>query len=117
MRDKLRTAEGKALYGRRNYTVEPVFGILKAAMGFRGAVYVVKRKSAANGRWSAWPTTSDASTGWWEVRGTERVARNRGPWSLTIIKSRQWGEGSGKSPPRSGSGSTVWSPNLQQTLR
>ena len=36
MRDKLRTEEGKVLYGRRNHTVEPVFGIIKAVMGFRG---------------------------------------------------------------------------------
>ncbi len=36
MRDKLRTEKGKALYGRRNHTAQPVFGIIKAAMGFRG---------------------------------------------------------------------------------
>jgi hypothetical protein len=36
MREKLRTEKGKALYGRRNHTVEPVFGIIKALMGFRG---------------------------------------------------------------------------------
>jgi hypothetical protein len=35
-RDKLRTEEGQALDGRRNHTVEPVFGIIKAALGFHG---------------------------------------------------------------------------------
>jgi len=35
MREKLRTEEGKAIYGKRNHTVEPVFGIIKEAMGFR----------------------------------------------------------------------------------
>ena len=62
MRDKLRTEEGKALYGRRNHTVEPVFGIIKAAMGFRGFSLRGKEKAAANGRWYVSPTTSDAST-------------------------------------------------------
>ncbi len=32
---KLRTAGGKAIYRLRKCTVEPVFGILKEAMGFR----------------------------------------------------------------------------------
>ena len=35
MRYRLKTAAGKALYKLRQQTVEPVFGILKAAMGFR----------------------------------------------------------------------------------
>ncbi len=32
---RLSTAEGKALYGLRKQTVEPVFGIIKEALGFR----------------------------------------------------------------------------------
>lgn len=32
---RLNTPEGKAFYGRRKATVEPVFGIIKRAMGFR----------------------------------------------------------------------------------
>jgi hypothetical protein len=32
---KLKTKEGKAVYRKRKQTVEPVFGIIKAAMGFR----------------------------------------------------------------------------------
>ncbi|MBI4625870.1 MAG: transposase [Verrucomicrobia bacterium] len=35
MRHRLQTAEGKAVYKLRQQTVEPVFGIIKAAMGFR----------------------------------------------------------------------------------
>ena len=32
---RLDTAEGKKLYGLRKQTVEPVFGIIKEAIGFR----------------------------------------------------------------------------------
>ena len=35
MRHRLRTSAGKALYKLRQQTVEPVFGIIKAALGFR----------------------------------------------------------------------------------
>ena len=35
MRHRLATPEGKAIYGLRKQTVEPVFGIIKEAMGFR----------------------------------------------------------------------------------
>lgn len=35
MRHRLRTAAGKAKYALRKQTVEPVFGIIKAVMGFR----------------------------------------------------------------------------------
>ena len=35
MRRRLRTATGRAAYKQRKETVEPVFGIIKAAMGFR----------------------------------------------------------------------------------
>ena len=35
MRDKLSTDAGRALYAMRKQTVEPVFGIIKEAMGFR----------------------------------------------------------------------------------
>jgi transposase len=50
MRDKLRTEEGKALYGRRNHTVEPAFGIIKAAMGFRG--FSLRGKAKVSGEWT-----------------------------------------------------------------
>jgi transposase len=35
MTHRLNTAEGKALYGLRKHTPEPVFGIIKSVMGFR----------------------------------------------------------------------------------
>jgi transposase len=35
MRHRLRTAAGRAAYKKRKETVEPVFGIIKSAMGFR----------------------------------------------------------------------------------
>ena len=35
MAHKLKTKEGKEIYRKRKQTVEPVFGIIKAAMGFR----------------------------------------------------------------------------------
>jgi hypothetical protein len=35
MKRKLRTAEGRAIYGRRKCKVEPVFGIIKSVLGFR----------------------------------------------------------------------------------
>jgi transposase/Skp family chaperone for outer membrane proteins len=50
MRDKLRSEEGKALYAKRNHTVEPVFGIIKAAMGFRG--FSLRGKEKVSGEWT-----------------------------------------------------------------
>ena len=35
MKHRLRTREGRATYGRRKCTVEPVFGIIKSVLGFR----------------------------------------------------------------------------------
>ena len=35
MEHRLATKAGKALYAQRKQTVEPVFGIIKGAMGFR----------------------------------------------------------------------------------
>ena len=35
MKHRLRTPEGRAIYGHRKCTVEPVFGIIKAVLGFR----------------------------------------------------------------------------------
>jgi len=50
MCDKLRTKEGKALYAKRNHTVEPVFGIIKEAMGFRG--FSLRGKEKVSGEWT-----------------------------------------------------------------
>jgi hypothetical protein len=50
MREKLRTEEGKALYRKRFQTVEPVFGIIKEAMGFRG--FSLRGKEKVSGEWT-----------------------------------------------------------------
>jgi len=50
MREKLRTGEGKAIYGKRNHTVEPVFGIIKEAMGFRE--FSLRGKEKVSGEWT-----------------------------------------------------------------
>jgi transposase len=44
MRRRLRTATGRAAYKKRKETVEPVFGIIKAVMGFRRFLLRGKRK-------------------------------------------------------------------------
>ena len=41
MREKLDTDAGRALYAKRKQTVEPVFGVIKQAMGFRQFLPVV----------------------------------------------------------------------------
>jgi hypothetical protein len=46
MRRRLRTATGRAAYKKRKETVEPVFGIIKSAMGFRQFLLRGKRKVA-----------------------------------------------------------------------
>ena len=46
---KLRTALGKAIYGARKCTVEPVIGIIKEVLGFRQ--FSLRGISAAEGEW------------------------------------------------------------------
>jgi hypothetical protein len=46
---KLRTALGKAIYGARKYTVEPVIGIIKEVLGFRQ--FSLRGTQAAAGEW------------------------------------------------------------------
>ena len=55
MRDRLTTAEGKAIYKLRKQTVEPVFGQIKGARGFRQFL----RRGLINveGEWSLLCTT------------------------------------------------------------
>jgi len=57
---RLQTKEGRELYAKRKSTVEPAFGIIKAAMGFRAFLLRGLAKSVANGIWSARLTTSNA---------------------------------------------------------
>lgn len=49
MKHRLRSPEGRALYARRKSTVEPVFGILKAVMGFRH--FLLRGFDAVCGEW------------------------------------------------------------------
>lgn len=50
MRHKLRTAEGRERYGRRKAVVEPVFGQMKEARGFRR--FHLRGLEKARGEWS-----------------------------------------------------------------
>ena len=50
MRDKLRSDEGKAIYSRRNHTVETAFGIIKEVMGFRG--FLLRGHQKVTGEWN-----------------------------------------------------------------
>ena len=60
MQVKLRTAEGRAAYARRKVIVEPVFGQIKAAIGFRRFYFAAQSspKRQASGASSARATTS-----------------------------------------------------------
>lgn len=50
MAEKLRTLEGRKIYRRRACTVEPVFGIIKAAMGFRQ--FLLRGLRKVTGEWN-----------------------------------------------------------------
>ncbi len=50
MRHRLKTAAGKATYALRKVTSEPVFGIIKAVMGFRS--FRMRGNEAAEGEWN-----------------------------------------------------------------
>ena len=49
MKEKLQTDTGRALYARRKQTVEPVFGIIKHAMGFRQ--FLLRGAEKVSGEW------------------------------------------------------------------
>ena len=50
MKHRLKTKAGKAIYALRKVTSEPVFGIIKAVMGFRG--FMLRGKESASGEWN-----------------------------------------------------------------
>lgn len=50
MAEKLKTAEGKALYRKRACTVEPVFGIIKSVLGFRQ--FLLRGMEKVRGEWN-----------------------------------------------------------------
>lgn len=49
MKHRLRTKEGRAIYGQRKATSEPVFGIIKSVMGFRQ--FLLRGVKAVEGEW------------------------------------------------------------------
>ena len=49
MREKLLSEEAKAIYSRRNHTVETAFGIIKEVMGFRG--FMLRGLEKVTGEW------------------------------------------------------------------
>ncbi len=50
MAHRLRTPEGKALYAKRKCTPEPVFGVIKSALGFRQ--FLLRGLENVRGEWS-----------------------------------------------------------------
>lgn len=50
MKHRLRTIAGKAVYAQRKVTSEPVFGIIKAVMGFRS--FLLRGYEAVQGEWN-----------------------------------------------------------------
>ncbi|MFT7386768.1 MAG: hypothetical protein ACI8VC_002874 [Candidatus Endobugula sp.] len=50
MKHRLTTKAGRALYGLRKQTVEPVFGIIKQVMGFRQ--FSMRGVEKAAGEWT-----------------------------------------------------------------
>ena len=50
MKHRLKTREGRAIYGCRKCTVEPVFGIIKSVLGFRQ--FHLRGLEAVSGEWT-----------------------------------------------------------------
>ena len=50
MAHRLKTSEGKKLYGLRKQTPEPVFGIIKSALGFRQ--FLLRGLENVRGEWN-----------------------------------------------------------------
>jgi hypothetical protein len=50
MAHRLQTPEGKKLYAKRKHTPEPVFGIIKSALGFRQ--FLLRGLDNVRGEWS-----------------------------------------------------------------
>ncbi|CAG0967599.1 hypothetical protein BURK2_01093 [Burkholderiales bacterium] len=50
MKHRLKTPSGKAIYAQRKVTSEPVFGIIKAVMGFRS--FLLRGLEAVKGEWN-----------------------------------------------------------------
>jgi UDP-glucose 4-epimerase len=50
MEHRLKTPEGRKIYGQRKARIEPVFGIIKHVMGFRQ--FLLRGYNAAGGEWN-----------------------------------------------------------------
>ena len=50
MKHRLKTTQGRKLYGLRKQTVEPVFGIIKSVMGFRQ--FLLRGLDSVRGEWN-----------------------------------------------------------------
>ena len=50
MKHRLKTIQGRKLYGLRKQTVEPVFGIIKSVMGFRQ--FLLRGLDSVRGEWN-----------------------------------------------------------------
>jgi transposase len=50
MKHRLKTLSGKAVYAKRKSTIEPVFGIIKSAMGFRQ--FLLRGLESVKGEWN-----------------------------------------------------------------
>jgi hypothetical protein len=50
MKHRLKTQAGRAIYAQRKCTVEPVFGIIKAVLGFRQ--FLLRGVESVRGEWS-----------------------------------------------------------------
>jgi hypothetical protein len=61
MKAKLETEDGKARYKKRQHTVEPVFGIIKSAMGFTRFHLAAPKRSPPSGCSSPSPTIAAGS--------------------------------------------------------
>jgi hypothetical protein len=63
MEHRLKTKDGRAIYAKRKCTVEPVFGIIKAIMGFRQ--FSLRGVKSVRGEWNlvcmAWNLNSMTS--------------------------------------------------------
>ena len=50
MKHRLKTSEGRQLYAKRKCTVEPVFGVIKAVLGFRQ--FLLRGMRKVSGEWN-----------------------------------------------------------------
>lgn len=68
MKHRLKTSAGRAIYGERKATPEPVFGIIKSVLGFRH--FLLRGHDAVNAEWDL------VSIGW-NLKRMHRILCNR----------------------------------------